>query len=271
MAPTHIALARATGNLGQPILSSLLAAHHTVTVLIRPGSNASSLPAYPNLTIAEVDFSSVSSLTRALAGAEVVIAALATSTIGRQNALIDAAVQTGVLRFIPAAFGMDPCNANCNALPVCVPKAAVQDYLSAKSRESEGRFTWTAISKGWRATLYNGGEVRCSATLLADVVRAVLGVIERRDETRNRVVYVHSAEKDGREWETSVKGTDELLKEIWADVEEGNVDGANLGSCIVGCLDEEYGCDYTGREANELLGVKMMTEDELRALVHSLV
>lgn len=41
--------------------------------------------------------------------------------------------------------------------------------------------------------MYNGGDVRVSATLLGDGARAVVGIIGRREETTDRVVYVHSA------------------------------------------------------------------------------
>lgn len=301
MPPTNIALVGATGNLGQPILAALLAAGHTVTVLSRIGGNSSKLHYHPRLTVKEVDLSSITSLAPALAGVDVVIAALATRMIDAQTSLIDAAVQAEVSRFIPAAFGMDSANERAITLPVCGSKAATQAYLDAKSRETGGRFTWTAISNGWfldwvlqttdilmdvkahRMTLYNGGDVRCSATLLGDVAKAVVGVVEKREETRNRVVYVHSAvvtqrqlmgyvkERDGVEWDTRVKGTGVLLGEIEDAVGRRDDDAATLGACIVGCSDGEYGCDYTGREDNELLGLKNMSEEELRALVQGLI
>lgn len=94
MPSKQIALAGATENLGIPIVNALLHANYNVTVLSRIGGNASKLQAHPNLTIKEVDFTSVDSLTTALqdASVEVVISCLATSAIGAQNPLIDASV-----------------------------------------------------------------------------------------------------------------------------------------------------------------------------------
>ncbi|KAI2602811.1 hypothetical protein GGR54DRAFT_623081 [Hypoxylon sp. NC1633] len=202
----QVAIAGATGNLGGPILQALLSADFSVTVLSRIGGNSSKLKPHPNLTIKEVNFNSVESLTPALQGAEVVVSCVATVAIGSQNPLIDASVAAGVRRFLPAEFGMDSQNALCIQLPVCVPKAATQRFLLEKSISNPG-FTYTAVANGlfldWgietgfilnpakhTATLYNGGDVSISVTLLADIAKAVLGVIAHQAETANRVVYV---------------------------------------------------------------------------------
>ncbi|KAJ4292520.1 hypothetical protein N0V90_009183 [Kalmusia sp. IMI 367209] len=261
MPPTHIALAGATGNLGRPILAALLTADYEVAVLSRIRSSASStLHPHPNLTIKEVDFTSVTSLASALNGVGVVISCLATSAIGSQSPLIDAAVAAGVSRFVPAEFGMDSLNELCVRLPVCMPKAETQRYLAAKVRENPG-FSWTAIANGlfldWclkegiildlkehSATLYNGGDVPFSTTVLNDVAKAVIGVIEYQEETANRVVYVHTAvvtqnqllqyavQKDGRAWKTDMKDTEELRQECLAELAKG--DGCDVGEAMLG-------------------------------------
>lgn len=299
--PPAIALAGATGNLGLPILTTLLDSHYTVTALSRIGGTSSKLKPHPNLTIKEVDFTSAASLTTALQEShpkvEVVVSCLATLAIGSQNPLIDAAAAAGVTRFIPAEFGMDSMNPLCVELPVCAPKTATQRYLSEKSKSHPG-FSWTAIANGlfldWcleegiildlarhKATLYNGGGVRFSATLLADIVRAVVGVVVNLDGTRDRVVYVQSAcvsqdrliqfakEKDGVEWDVRVKDTEEVRRESFKALEKGAADAAMLGFSIVGCLDPAYGCDFSGHLDNDLLGVKELSDAELRGLVES--
>ncbi|KAI5918817.1 oxidoreductase CipA-like protein [Camillea tinctor] len=300
MSSTQVALAGATGNLGTPILQALLNAGFSVTTLSRKGGNSSRLKPHSNLTIREVDFHSVESLTQALLGTQVVISCLATLAIGSQNPLIDAAVAAGVQRFIPAEFGMDSQNPFSAQLPVCAPKVATQKYLQAKSSSNPG-FTYTAIANGlfldWgleagiildipqhTATLYNGGDVPFSATLLADVAKAVLGVIAHQPETANRVVYVQSTvatqnqliwyakEKDGREWDTVIKDTEQIRRESLAELDKGtgaDVDAAMLGFCICGSWNAEYGCDFSGHLDNALLGVTEMSEAEVRALVES--
>ena len=241
-------------------------------------------------------------MTPALLGAEVVVSCLATLAIGGQNPLIDASVAAGVKRFIPAEFGMDSANARCVQLPVCAPKAATQKHLLEKSMSNPG-FTFTAIANGlfldWglkmdlilnlsqhHAILYNGGGVPFSATTLADVATAVLGIIEHQQETANRLVYVHSAlvtqhklmqvvkEVDGKDWTTTYKDTEELRRESLVELAKGTeaiVGSAMLGFCFCGSMSSAYGCDFSDRLDNELLGVKELQEGELRTLVASLL
>lgn len=300
MPPNRIALAGATGNLGLPILEALLSAGFSVTVLSRIGGNSSKLTPHPNLVIKEVNFESTASLTPAISGAEVVISCLATLAIGSQNPLIDASVDAGVKRIIPAEFGMDSQNPLCMKLPVCAPKVDTQRYLQKKSASTPG-FTYTSIANGlfldWclatgiilnpaqhTATLYNGGDVIFSATTLADIAKAVIGVIEHLEETANRVVYIHSAavtqkqliqyaeDKDGKNWNTVVKSTEEVRRESFIELGKGprgDVNAAMLGFSICACWDSNYGCNFSGHLDNDLLGMEEMSESQLRALVTS--
>ncbi|KAI1652660.1 NAD(P)-binding protein [Daldinia decipiens] len=301
MPSIRVALAGATGNIGAPILEALLGSDFNVTALSRIGGNSSKLKPHPNLVIKEVDFSSIESLTPALMGVQVVVSCVATMAMGDQNPLIDAAAAAGVKRFIPAEFGIDSQNPLCMQLPIVgVSKVKTQQRLREKSRSDPG-FTYTAIANGlfldWcleetiildipkhTATLYNGGDVKFSASLLSDIAKAVLGVIAHQDETANRVVYIHSAlitqnqliryakEQDGREWDTIVKDTEELRQESLAAQAEGSKGGmeaAALGFSLCGMFNSDYGCDFSSHLDNKLLGIKELNEDELRKLVGS--
>ncbi|EXJ83895.1 hypothetical protein A1O1_07524 [Capronia coronata CBS 617.96] len=299
MSSIKVALAGATGNLGVPVLEALLNADVSVTVLSRRGGNSSKLSPHPNLTIREVDFDSTESLTAALhgAGVEVVISCLATLAIGSQNPLIDACVKAGVKRFIPAEFGMDSMNTLCTQLPVCTPKVATQKYLREKTEANPG-FSWTGIANGlfldWglqvgfivnpakhTATLYNGGDVPFSTTNLADVAKAILGVIHNQEETANRLVYVHSTtttqnkliqyakDKDGAEWDTRVKDTEEIRQESMAALDKGEIMTAMDGFCVTASFNPEYGCDFSSHLDNELLGVQMLDEAGVRSVLES--
>lgn len=134
------------------------------------------------------------------------------------------------------------------------------------------------------ATLYNGGDVPFSATLLTDVAKAVVGVIEHQAETANRIVYIQSKlitqnrliqyvkEKDGRKWDTVVKGTEKIRQDSLAELAkgpQGDVDAAMLGFCICGSWDTNYGCDFSMHLDNSLLGVKELSEAELKALLEN--
>lgn len=296
----RIALAGATGNLGLPILEALLNAGHNVTVLSRIGGNSSKLEPYSNrITIHEVDFTSILSLSPALQGVDVVVSCVTTLAIGSQNPLIDASVDAGVKRFIPAEFGMDSRNPLCIELPVCAPKVATQKYLLEKSAANPS-FSFTAIANGlfldWclkmgiildpahhTATLYDGGDLVFSATTLAGIAKGVLGVIEHQAETANRVVYIHSAavtqnqliqyakDKDSQAWQTTVKRLEEVKQESHAALAKGEHEAAMLGFSILGCWSPGYGGDYSGHLDNELLGVEELGESELRALVEGLL
>lgn len=295
-----VALAGATGNIGTSVLEALLDANFLVTVLSRIHGNSSKLTPHPSLTIKEVDFNSTTSLMDALQGAEVVISCLATLAIGSQNPLIDASVAVGVKRFIPAEFGMDSRNPLCAALPVCAPKAETQKYLHEKTL-CNPRFSWTGVTNGlfldWglrvgfilspakhTAVLYNGGDIPFSTTTLADVARAILGVINNQDPTANRIIYIHSAvttqnkliqyakEKDGKEWRTTRKNTEDIRQEsllqLAKDTEEDTAVAMD-GFCICASWNADYGCDFSSHLENDLVGVQPMVEDDLRALVGS--
>jgi hypothetical protein len=300
MLPLQIAIAGATGNLGQPILSALLSAGYPVRALSRVGGNYSKLSPHPNLIIKEVDFTSVSALAIALQDVKVVVSCLATSAMGNQNPLIDASVAAGVERFIPAEFGMDSQNTLAMQLPVCVPKVETQKHLCAQGRENP-HFTWTGIANGmfldWglemgiivdlarhTATLYNGGDVPFSATTLADVAKSVLGVINNQNETANRLVYVHSAlvtqnqlirsaqDKDEKEWDIVVMDTETVKRDSFEKLEKGDtadVDAAMLGFCFTAMFDAKYGCDFSSKLDNEVLGVNELDETGVRKVVES--
>ncbi|CAG9990247.1 unnamed protein product [Clonostachys byssicola] len=299
-----VALAGATGNLGRPILKVLLDAGLLVTVLSRATGNSPPPATHPNLVVKKVDFDSVPDLKQALEGVEVVVSCLATTAIGSQNPLIDAAEAVGVKRFIPAEFGMDPLNPLCAQLPVCKPKVSTQAYLLEKYK-SNTNFTWTGVANGlfldWgmevgfiidpakrTATLYNGGDVPFSVTLLDDIAKAVLGIIRNQAKTVNRVVYIHSTvttqnmliqyakEKDGREWTTAVKSTAQVLEESLAEMDRaaqgtGDLATAMLGFSVCGMWDPAYGCDFSDRLDNEVLGIQELSESDLKKLVQSFV
>lgn len=296
MAPVKVALAGATGNLGIPILKTLLDANLSVTVLSRIGGNSSKLNDYSDIIVEEVDFSNPESIKPALEGVSVVVSCLATLAIKSQNALIDASCAAGVRRFIPAEFGMDSLNPLCGQLPVCQPKVATQKYLAGKTSEYSG-FTWTGIANGlfldWgldvgfivnpaehTATLYNGGDVPFSATNLVDVAKSVLGVIRNQAQTANRLVYIHSAvvtqnqliqyakDKDGREWLIEERNTSDILEESFAILERGDDDQtAADGFCKVAMWDPSYGGDFSTHLDNKILGLEQLDKAGVRAVV----
>lgn len=62
-----------------------------------------------------------------------------------------------------------------------------------------------------------------------------------------------------------------MLEEIKEALGKGNFEVGYGMSAIVGCSDAEYGCDYSGHTDNELLGIKEISEADVRTLVRRLV
>ncbi|KAL7944980.1 NAD(P)-binding protein [Trichoderma barbatum] len=296
----RIAVAGATGELGIPIVNALLAAGYRVTALTREGSsNASKLSTSSNLSIAEVNYSSVQSLKVALMGHTAVVSTLTSTSVDGQNPLIDGAIAAGVTRFIPSEFGSDVTNPQRNQLPVFDGKVKTHEYLKVAAANNPS-FTYTVVCNGafldWglhgfvvnipahTAIIYNGGDIPFSATNLNTVGRAIVGIIQHPSETSNRPVYVQDAvvtqnaliqyakEKDGIKWEITEASTQEMYVDSLAEVRKGITDWSVMQPFVFSSVfGDGYGGDFSSHLDNELLGLKGLTDDEVRELVENLL
>ena len=302
MARLTVALAGATGLLGIPMINALTKANHKVVVLTRQGStNSSKLPKSDLITIKEVDYKSTSSITQALNGVDAVVSTLGAPGLGDQMNLINAAFEAGVQRFVPSEFGCDTANPNNKGLPVYGGKVASANRLGELA-EQNPKFTYTlfynnlffdsGIKNGFiihpathTAKIYDGGDVPISATRLSTIAKAVTNLLDHLDETKNRIVYVHDAvvtqnqligmvkEIDGKEWELTPVDTRQLMNECYEELKKPSPD---FGKAMIGFLPraiygEENGGDFSGKTDNELLGVKSMSEQEVREMVKGIV
>ena len=107
-----IVLAGATGDLGHRIAQALRQRGAVVRALVRPGNTKPEVAQLRGLgaEIVEVDFNSVTALTKACAGAACVVSALSglrDVIVDGQKRLLDAAVAAGVPRFIPSDYSID--------------------------------------------------------------------------------------------------------------------------------------------------------------------
>ncbi|KAL7933089.1 hypothetical protein V8C35DRAFT_322518 [Trichoderma chlorosporum] len=294
-----VAVAGATGSAGIPIINELLKAGHHVTALSRNGSNGSSkLPKHPNLGVVEVDYSSVASLTAALQNHAVVIATLPVATpIGSQDTLIDAAVAAGVNRFFPAEFGTDTNNENCMKLPVFENKMHALKYLRAKVA-NHPNFSYTAICTGsfldWgletgflvhpkthSATIYDDGNLPFSTTTLATISKAVVAMIKHLDESKNRHVYIHDAvltqnklidlakSVDNKDWKLTYVNSAVVSENAHVEFEKTDSDVTKglMPLLHISVLGKGYGGDFSGHLDNKLLGIKSMSDEELRNVI----
>lgn len=299
MAP-RIAVAGATGELGIPIVIALLAAGYHVTALTREGSsNASKLPTSSNLSVVEVDYSSVQSLAIVLKDHAVVVSTLTSTSVDDQVPLIDGAIIAGVARFIPSEFGSDVTNSKRNQLPVFEGKVNTHQYLETVVAKNPN-FSYTVICNGafldWglhgflinvprhTATVYNSGDIPFTATKLDTIGKAIVGVIKHLPETANRPVYIQDAvvtqnlligyakENDGVEWEIMHESTEAMFMNSSAKVAKG-ITGWSVMQPFVFCsvFGDGYGQDFSNHLDNKLLGLNGLTDAEVRALVESLL
>ncbi|GIK04519.1 hypothetical protein Aspvir_008602 [Aspergillus viridinutans] len=289
-----VAIAGATGNLGPAVLNALLSAGFEVTVLTRAESDRSNNH-FGQARVVPVDYSSLDSLTAALKGQDVVVNTLGTIPRDVHIRLIDAAVAAQVQRFIPSEFGSDTTNTTVAKLPVYQDKVAIQKYLQEKAAESGGTFSYTLLINGpfldwgltvefllsWRAPeveLYDGGERKFSATTLAGVAKGIVGIINNLEATRDRTVYIREtdvSQKDllklsGKQLPTKSISTAELEKEAYAELAKSNPNpGVFVFNFIRRAIFGE-GCGSlfpVERLSNDLLGVKVLTEEELQEIV----
>ncbi|KAJ5612765.1 hypothetical protein N7510_005959 [Penicillium lagena] len=258
----NVALAGAAGNLVPAILNALLTDPRIkVTQLRRAGSKKGSDTRAPSR---EVDLTSLDSLTSALQGKDVLVNTLGFGLV-RVHVhlrLIDASLASlaaGVQRVIPSEFGVDMSKPRTGARSIFQEKIDVQKHLR-EIRWIGGKFR----VRGCGGDL-DGGDQKFSTTMQAGAGRAVVGIVTRLEMTRNLIVYVREAAVSQKqllrlagERMVAIKEvrTVDLESQGYAEATRRAIFGDGFGSHF-----EE------GRLANRLVGVKEMTEEELRGVV----
>lgn len=112
MATKTIAIAGASGRLGQLITASLLEGGAEVRAIVRPTSALKKVESLQQLgaTIVQVDFANPVALAEACRNCSCVVSALAglrSVIVDAQTLLLNAAVEAGVPRFIPSDYCID--------------------------------------------------------------------------------------------------------------------------------------------------------------------
>ncbi|OJJ08532.1 hypothetical protein ASPVEDRAFT_47675 [Aspergillus versicolor CBS 583.65] len=295
MSIRNVVLAGISGNLG-PALLSAVSSSFNVTVFSRPDSKPT-LPA--NVKAVPVDYTSIDSLTTALQGTDAVVSAIPPTAAEAQTNLIHAAVAAGVSRFLPSEFGSDLDNPINRAAPVYGPKVQAQELL--KSLAAEGKITYTIVYNGafldWGlqagfpispvkkvAALHDGGERLYSTTTLAAVGKAVVGVLSKPEETKNRVVRVSEAVstlKDVLELSKEVVGGDGwTITEPDTEAEAQKALGLikqgvfNHGTILPFIYKAIWGAETGGlfkEPDNELLGIQQLDKEGIKQVIQNVV
>lgn len=267
-----------------------------VTVLSRSSTNAF----LPEVKVAEVNYDEPKSLEQALKGQDALVCTLSFEAIPSQRFLIDAAIASGVKRFIPSEFGSNIRNEKTRKLPAYQSRVDIQNYLHEKSLGTE--LTYTIVNCGYildyglprgsifdlkthTARIADGGNTIFSASRLETVANAVAGLLQHPDETANRSVFVQDiattqrnlismAEKftPGSKWKFEdfntaswVARSDDAIAQ-GASPAEFLVRIAYIARSIWG---EDYGSHFEDLD-NDLFGIKGMTEEELEAMVNQI-
>ncbi|KAL2062759.1 hypothetical protein VTL71DRAFT_5831 [Oculimacula yallundae] len=289
----NVAVLGAGGALGAPLLKVIIdSGKFNVTVITRPASK-STFPS--SVKVIKADYESLDSLTSALKDQDAVVSAVGTDGLLGQSLLVDAAITAGVKRILPSEFGSDLSNAKAAALPVFGYKVATRKHLEEKVAAG-AKITYTyVVNSGfldwgldegflldWKSAepkLYNGGEYEFSATSLASVGQAVVGVLSHLEETQNRTVYVQDitvsqkklleiARKVAPEKKWSPVKVNLDDQEKWANgkLAEGDYsDGVMYTYLNVVMFQDGYGARFEKLD-NELLGVTGKTEADVEEI-----
>ncbi|KAF5505019.1 hypothetical protein CGCS363_v004582 [Colletotrichum siamense] len=282
------------GFLGSAILTELVNAGLTVTVLGRSESAKEGLPS--GVKFATVDYSSVDDLAAALRGQDAVVSTVSKGGLLTQNTVIDASIKAGVKRYIPSDWGTfttDP-KAQRELVPVLGPMLDVQKYLAEKARTGEIEHTIFSVGAfldflttvpvafdyaSKTVELWDGGRHRLSTTSVSSIGKAVAGALKNPGATKNRNIKVHElvvtqrqlyelAKKyspPGTEWkEIELEGEAAFGEALNSVKEDPYNEGKIMGAIKAGVLSGRYESAYEQVD-NELVGVPLLTEADLEA------
>ncbi|KAM3083830.1 hypothetical protein ACMFMG_002060 [Clarireedia jacksonii] len=294
----NVIIAGASGALGKPILDVILnSGKFNVSVLTR----ASSKSQFPSsVKVFSVDFDSVESLKAAFKGQDAVVSAVGTEGFLGQKTLIDAAVAAGVKRFLPSEFGSDLANPKTKTLPVFGYKVAVADHIEeAASKNPEFSYTYVRCgpfldwglehnfifdSASGKPRIFDGGDQLFSTTTLETIGHAVVGVLSKPEETKNRAVYIQDLTTSQnrllalakeiapeKSFEPVPVSTDDIYKSSNEKLSKGEVTmEVMVGYIFVSIFGEGYGGKMEKTD-NELLGLGQKTEEDLKAILRKVL
>jgi len=294
----NVTVVGATGAVGKPILDALIESKKfNVTVLSRESSTAT----FPSsVKVTQADYSSVESLTAALKGQDAVVSAVGTEGLVGQSTIIDAAIAAGVKRFLPSEFGSNLANPKTAALPVFGHKVATRNHIEEKVKNGAD-LTYTYVITGpfldWgldmgfifdtkegKPRIYDGGDRLISMTALPSIGLAVVGVLSKYEETKNKSVFVQNiqisqnkllelAQKIAPEkkWEPVPVNTVDILQSSNDALGKGDFSmNVMYGYLFVGIFGEGYGSRFE-KDDNAVLGVPRKTEADVEALLKKLL
>lgn len=281
----RVLLVGAGGKLGPAIIHALLSAGtFRVTVLLRASSKSKHPDDVHVIRISD-DFPT-EELVSALEGQDAVVVAAAGANSDLQIRLADVAAQVGVSRFIPADFGS--CDSSSrravDLMPLYRAKQKAREHLQQLSTRSS--LSWTSLVcghffdygletgllsidlKAHKARIFDSGDIKWSTTTIDTIATAVVRVLEREDETRNRMLYIQSfcitqnqllkslERLTGQSWQVEHLRSEDYIAETKAKVDRDPDNGEAREELVsvVGIVDANW--EAKQDFANSLLGLQ---------------
>jgi putative NADH-flavin reductase len=297
-----VALIGATSRIGPAIIAQLEASHSfTLTILQResskpppPHSSASKILTLPN-DLPHAD------LVEALTGIDALVSALPGSAVEPHRKLADACIEAKVSRFIPADYGSvdssDPVVAEL--VPLYKQKTAVREYLTSLSAAHDF-FTWTSIVPGHffdygletellgfdvrkgKAEIFDGGDLMWSAASLAQIGKAVVGVLKKPEETRDVMLYMQSflvsqnevlkvlEEIRGSKYQLEQMSSEKYIQEKKKLADQGDKEAVEQLVCVLGLTranwtkEKHFAMELLGLEEEDMPTIVRQTLEEMK-------
>ncbi|MCJ1443921.1 MAG: hypothetical protein MMC23_004421 [Stictis urceolatum] len=291
----HVALIGANGKIGPSVHQALLSAGFKVTVLSRKSSKTSHADSVSVRYFS--DEATVDELVEVLKGTDALVATVAGSNIDLQKRLADAAVRAGLRTFIPADFGS--CDSTSpkalELVPLYGQKNEVGKHLQKLASTSQ--LSWTSLVCGhffdWgleegllqvdvknrKATIFDGGDIRWSATTIDTIGLATARILQKEEETKNKMLYIQSfcvtqneilasVEKaTGQKFEVKHVSSNDFITRTKKEMEDSkNAEAVENMVSVLGIIDANW--ELKDNFANSLLGLK---DDDLDAVVKAVV
>lgn len=301
MSLVNVTLVGATGNLGAQILDALVGdGSFTVTLLQRASSK--SKPAHLDkvrvLTIS--DDLLHDELTERLSGQDALIVCYRPENAAAQIKFGKAAAAAGVKRLIPADFGS--CDSNGKRERELVKlferKVQVRQSLQELAEQYDG-FSWTSLVNGhffdWglrenflhfnlqtaTADIIDDGNAKSSQATLAQIAKATVRILQRPEETKNRMLFIQSfcvSQNDvlkslekamGVKWTVKRHDSEEFIKQKKALADQGDFNAIEDLVFVLGAIDgnweerPDFAMDTLGLENEDLDEVVQKVVNEL--------
>lgn len=298
MSIVKVTLVGATGSLGAPILDALVGAgSFQVTVLQRVSSK--SKPEHLNQIRVETisDGLPIDELTEKLRGQDAVVVCYKAKDSSEQIKFGEAAAAAGVKRLIPADFGS--CDSSGKRERELVKlfdyKQKIRESLQKLAEEHEA-FSWTSLVNGhffdWglresflhfdldtkKAEIVDDGTTKSSQATLAQIARATVKILQRPEETKNRMLFIQSfcvsqnevlrsLEKAmGVKWEVEYVESEKFIREKKALADQGNKDAIEDLVFVLGAINGNW--EQHPDFAMDLLGLQ---NEDLDTIVQQVV